>query len=122
MCGRRVKQYVYAPHLYSKHTVKENGREVQCRICSPHFQGFASLCGGTISVLWNCNDLLRFDSGSVSNFPSFGPGSGSSSVRLRFRLLFQYLAQLSNNNKFVQNIAFPILEAVLFPRKFASHL
>ncbi len=41
---------------------------------------------------------------------------------LRFRLLFQYLAQLSKNNNYVQNIAFPMLEAVLFPRKFASHL
>ncbi len=40
-----------------------------------------------------------------------GPGSG-------FR---QYLTQFSNNKKFVQNLAFSMSEAALYPRKLASH-
>ncbi len=33
----------------------------------------------------------------------------------------QYLAQFFNNKKCVQNLAFSMLEAALFPRKLASH-
>jgi len=40
-----------------------------------------------------------------------GSGSGSR----------HYLAQFSNNKKLVQNLAFSMSQAALFPRKLASH-
>ena len=52
------------------------------------------------AVLWNSNDLLRF---RLLLWKSFGSGSGSSSGSILMR----------------QNLAFPMLEATLFPRKSA---
>ncbi len=48
-------------------------------------------------------------------------------LRFRFRLRFQYrnqtyLEQFFNNKKFVQNFAFSMLKAALFPRNLASKL
>ncbi len=57
-------------------------------------------------MLRNRNDLLRFWFWFRLR-KSFGSGSG-------FR---QYLAQFFDNKNFVKNLAFPISEAALFPRK-----
>jgi hypothetical protein len=69
-----------------------------------------------MALLWNCNDLLRFWFWfRFGVWKNFGSGSGSSSGSR------QYLAQFSNNKKFVQNLAFSMSEAAIFPRKLASH-
>jgi hypothetical protein len=68
-----------------------------------HFLPFTAT--QAVLVLWNYNDLLRF---WFRPWKSFGSGSGSR----------PYLAQFSNNKKFVQNLAFSMSDAALFPKSW----
>jgi hypothetical protein len=72
------------------------------------------------AVLWNRNDLLWF---LFRLWKSFGSdsGSGSGSASSSGSGSRQYLA-VFQQQKFVQNLAFLMSEAVLFPRKLASFL
>ncbi len=71
------------------------------------------------TVLWNRNDLMRFWFRFLF-WKSFGSGSGSSPVPgpVPDPDLFSTVFQ---QQKFVQNIAFSMLEAALFTRKFSSN-
>ncbi len=71
-------------------------------------------CCGTVMI---CMLLFRF-----RLWNSFGTGSASGSDSSSGCGSRQYLAQFSNNDKFVQNLAFSMSEEALFPRKLASHL
>jgi hypothetical protein len=68
----------------------------------------------------NRSDLLRFRLRFWKSFGSgFGSGSGFGLVPVPDPDLF---SKVFNNKKYVQNLAFSMIEAALFPRKFVSNL